>query len=137
MQNDASFTAADVICMAETRLQQSDLDTNYSIKGFLQIIRSDQKKTMSGMRPPHGLAMYVKSCHKIVSSEALSTDKLESFAVNVLNMCSNSIYTLIVVYKAPTCCFEDFKTCIQSLRRFHTSDKSGNCRRFQLRRISR
>ena len=75
------------------------------------------------MRPPHGLAMYVKSCHEIVSSEALSTAKFESLAVNILNVSSNSIYTLITVYKAPTCSFEDFKTYIQSLRCFHTSEK--------------
>ena len=118
IQNDASFTDADVICMAETRLQQSDRDTDYSIKGFLQMIRSDQNETMSGVRPPNGLAMYVKSCHKIVSSEALSTNQFESLAVNVLNIRSNSIYTLITVDKAPTCSFEDFKTCIQSLRWF-------------------
>ena len=121
IQNDASFADADIICMAETRLQQSDLNTDYSIKGF-QIIRSDQKKIMSGMRPPHGLAMYVKSYHEILSSEALSTDKFESLAVHVLNVRSNSIYTLITVYKAPMCSFEDFKTCIQSLRCFHTSE---------------
>ena len=123
IQNDASFTDADVICMAETRLQQSDIDSDYSIKGFLQITRNDQKETMSGMRPPHGLAMYVKSGHKILSSEALSTKQFESLAVSVLNMRSNSIYTLIAVYKAPTCSFEDFKACIQSLRRFHESEK--------------
>ena len=29
IQNDASFTDADVICMAETRLQQSDHDADY------------------------------------------------------------------------------------------------------------
>ena len=123
IQNDASFTDADVICMAETRLQQSDLDSDYSIKGFRQMIRSDQKEIMSGMRPPHGLAMYIKNCHKIVSSEALSTCKFESLAVNILNVRSNSIYTLITVYKAPTCSFEDFKTGIRSLRCFHTSEK--------------
>ena len=123
IQNDASFTDADVICMAETRLQQNDLDSDYAIKGFLQIIRCDQRETMSGMRPPHGLAIYVKSCHKIVSSEALSTNKCESLAVDVMNMRSKSIYTLIVVYKAPTCSFEDFKTCIHSLRCFHASEK--------------
>ena len=123
IQNDASFTDADVICMAETRLQQSDLDTDYSIKGFRQIIRNDQGKPMSGMRPPHGLAMYVKSCHEIVSSEALSTTKFESLAVDVRNVSSNSTYTLIAVYKAPTCSFEDFKTYIQSVRCFHRSEQ--------------
>ena len=122
IQNDASFTDADVICMAETRLQQKDLDTDYSIKRFPQMIRSDQKETMPGMRPPHGLAMYVKNCHKILSSEVLSTDQFESLAVKVLNMRSNRIYTLIAVYKAPTCSFEDFKTGIQTLRCFHTSE---------------
>ena len=123
IQNDFSFTDADIICIAETRLYQHDQDVNYSIKGFLPIIRSDQEAMAIGIRPPHGLAMYVKNCHKIISHETLSTDKFESLAVNVQNLRSNKLYTIIVVYKAPTCFVGDFKAYIQSMRNFQMSDR--------------
>ena len=118
IQNDFSFTDADVICVAETRLCQHDQDVDYSIKGFLPIIRSDQDARAISVRPPHGLAIYVKNCH-----ETLSKDKFESLAVNILNLRSNKLYTVLVVYKAPTCSVGDFKAYIQSVRNFKISDR--------------
>ena len=123
VQNDSTFTDADVICLAETRLHRNDQDMDYSIEGFLPIIRNDQQANAHGLRPPHGLAMYVKNCHEIVSSETLSTEKFESLAVKVLNSHSHNLYTILVVYKAPTCSFEDFKTHFRTLSRFQSSDK--------------
>ena len=122
IKNDVTFTDADVICLAETRLQQSDRNADYSIEGFHSIFRNDQQTKSPGVRPPHGLAMYVKNCHNIISSETLSMEKFESLVVNILVSCSHKLYTIIVVYKAPSCRFEDFKTYIQSLRRFHLSE---------------
>ena len=121
--NDETFIAADIICLAETRLHQNDQDADYSIKGFFPIIRCDQCAWIPGIRPPHGLAMYVKNCHRIVSSETISREKCELLTVNVLNMCSNKLYSIVVVYKAPTCSLEDFKACIRSLMRFKLSER--------------
>ena len=122
VQNDNTFTDADVICLAETRLHRNDQDIYYSIKGFLPIIRNDQQKTHD-VRPPHGLAMYVRSCHEIVSVETFSTDKFESLVVRVCSSNHRRVYTIIVVYKAPTCSFENFKAYVQTLSRFQSSDK--------------
>ena len=42
VQTDSTFLNADVICFAETRLHEDDLDNDYAIEGFLPVIRSDQ-----------------------------------------------------------------------------------------------
>ena len=101
LHRDSTFTDADIICLAETRLQSTDLDADYSISGFYPIIRNDQSRVYD-MRPSHGLAMYVKSCHKIISSQTVSSDKFEALAVSVINMRSQIVYTIIIVYKAPS-----------------------------------
>ena len=123
IKNDVTFTDADIICLAESRLYQSDRNADYAIEGFHPIIRNDQQTNSPGLRPPHGLAMYVKNCHNIISYETLSTDKFESLVVSILASSSHKLYTIIVVYKAPSCSFEDFKTNIRSLRRFRSSEK--------------
>ena len=123
IRNDETFIAADVICLAETRLHQNDQDADYSIEGFSPIIRCDQYARIPGIRPAHGLAMYVKNCHRIVSSETISREKCELLTVNVLNMCSNKLYTVVIIYKAPSCSLEDFKACVRPLTRFKLSER--------------
>ena len=122
LHTDSTFAEADILCLAETRLQSTDRDTDYTIKGFSPIIRNDQIR-VHDMRPSHGLAMYVKSCHKIVSSQTMSSNDLEWLAISVINTRSQNLYTIIVVYKAPTCKFEDFKAQIRSLAHRVSSDK--------------
>ena len=123
VRNNSTFTDADIICLAETRLQQSDKDEDYSIEGFHPIIRNDQKAKSDDVRPPHGLAVFVKRCHEIVSLSRISTEKFESLVLNVRNMYSLNVYTVIVVYKAPTCSFESFKTSIMSLSELQQTDR--------------
>ena len=122
VRSDCTFTDSDIICLAETRLYNNDRDADYSINGFLPIIRNDQLYTLHGMRPPHGLAVYVKECHQIVCSKAISTDKFEGLVVGIITR-SLKLYTIIVVYKAPKCTFEDFKSYIGSLLTFQLFDK--------------
>ena len=123
IQNDKTFTDADVICLAETRLCRNEQDIDYALEGFLPIVRSDKQQNIQGVRPPHGLAIYVKNCHKIVSFETLSTEKFETLTVRVLAMRSQYIYTILLVYKAPTCKFEDFKEHMKRSSRFQSSEK--------------
>ena len=122
LHRDSTFTDTDIICLAETRLQSTDQDADYSISGFFPIIRNDQSR-VHDMRPSHGLAMYVKSCHKIISSQTVSSDKFEALAVSVINMRSQILYTIMIVYKAPSCKFEDFKAKICSFAHSVSSDK--------------
>ena len=123
VQNDETFTDADVICLAETRLSHNDQDVDYALEGFLPIVRNDQRENIHGVRPPHGLAIYVKDCHKIVSSETLSTEKFEALTVKVMEVRSHHIYTILLVYKAPLCRFEDFREHMKILSRLQSSEK--------------
>ena len=121
IRNDETFIDADIICLAETRLHQNDQDADYSIKGFFPVIRCDRYARIPNIRPAHGLAMYVKNCHRIVSSESISREKCELLTVHVLNLCFNRLYSVVTVNKAPTCSLEDFKACIRSLTHFKLS----------------
>ena len=123
VRRDATFTDADILCLAETRLQQNDLDDDYSIDGFHPVIRNDQRAKLVNVRPSHGLAVYVKRCHEIISSSFISTEKFESLVLNVRSASSHNVYTVIVVYKAPTCSFESFKASILSLSGLQLLDK--------------
>ena len=66
IQNDSTFTNADVLCFAETRLRDIDLDVDYAIEGLLLVIRNDQHHDTPHLRPSHGLAIYVRNCHQLV-----------------------------------------------------------------------
>ena len=123
VKNDPTFTDADIVCLAETRLQPNDSDDNFSIDGFHPVVRNDQKAKSVEVRPSHGLAVYVKSCHEIISSSRISTEKFECLVVNVRNASSLNVYTVIVIYKAPTCLFEDFKAYIMSLSGMQLFDR--------------
>ena len=123
VQSDSTFLNADVICFAETRLHEHDLDIDYAIEGFLPVIRSDQIDKLHNMRPPHGLAIYVRNCHHVVSTHKVSTKQFESVAIDVMNSHSSSVYSIIVVYKAPSCRFEDFKKQLMSLSQLRLSEK--------------
>ena len=123
VRSDPTFTDADIICLAETRLQQNDSDDDYSIDGFHPVIRNDQNTKLVDVRPSHGLAVYVKSCHEIISSSRISTEKFESLVLNVRNASSRNGYTVMVIYKAPTCSFEGFKAFIRSLSGLQLFDR--------------
>ena len=115
VKNDRTFTGADIICLAETRLQPSDPDNEYTIAGFHPIIRNDQHIRLHGVRPTHGLAIYIKNCYQLVSFDKISTEKFESISVNVIDSRSQGIYSVVVIYKAPRCGFEEFKNHVLTL----------------------
>ena len=117
IRNDSTFTSADVICLAETRLSCNDQDSEYAIEGFQPIIRNDQTANHR-VRPPHGLAMYVKQSIKINLVQTISTKEFECLVVQLNRPSSNHMTTLIVVYKSPNCGFENFKNHIISMAKF-------------------
>ena len=123
VQKDNTFTGADIICLAETRLQPSDQDSDYAIEGFQPIIRNDQQNRIHGVRPAHGLAIYIRNGHKLVSSEKICTEKFESLSVHIINSRSQNFYSVVAIYKAPTCSFPDFSKHVLSLSNSQLSDK--------------
>ena len=123
IRTDSTFTNADVLCFAESRLHEIDLDVDYAIEGFLPVIRNDQYHKTSHLRPSHGLAIYVRNCHQAVPIHSISTEQFESLAINVIDAHSDTLYSIIVVYKAPRCPFGDFKKHLMSLSQLQLSEK--------------
>ena len=122
IRNDSTFTKADVICLAETRLYCNEPDSEFYIEGFRPIIRNDQT-SLGGLRPPHGLAMYVKQSIEIGSVETISTKEFECLIVQLNNPSSYRSTTIMVVYKSPNCSFKKFKESILAMAQFQTSDE--------------
>ena len=121
IRSDSTFTCADVVCLAETRLSFHDSVSEYAIEGFQPIIRNDQT-TVHPERPPHGLAMYVKQSMKINLVEKISTQEFECLVVQLKRPSVHNWTTLIVVYKSPNCAFEKFKEHIFSMARFQVTE---------------
>ena len=114
ISNDETFAKADILCLAETRLQLTDSDLDYAIKGFQPIIRNDQ--STNGQRPPHGLAVYVKHCLRVDSFKLFSTPTIESITLEMVDERSDVCYTILVVYKSPSCSFNDFQSCMREVK---------------------
>ena len=123
VQADRTFANADVVCLAETRLSKDDLDVDYVFEGFHPIIRNDQHDKRHETRPPHGLAIYVRKCHQLLSIRRISVEQFESLVIDVLNSRSCLRYSIIVVYKAPGCMFGDFRKHVVSLSKLPLSDE--------------
>ena len=92
IRTDSTFTNADVLCFAESRLHEIDLDVDYAIEGFLPVIRNDQFPKTPHMRPSHGLAIYVRNCHQVVPIHKISTEQFESLVINVMDSHSDTLY---------------------------------------------
>ncbi|KAL5006836.1 hypothetical protein ScPMuIL_015642 [Solemya velum] len=107
-KSDRNFSSADIIGIAETRLISSDLSENYCLPGFHLPIRCDDKQKTLQTRPPHGLALYVKSDSLIELVFKYSTLFVEFMIVDVI--CHGKGHMQVVVlYKAPNCKLHDFK----------------------------
>jgi hypothetical protein len=58
---DPNILNGDIVALAEIRLVAADQNTKYSLPGFQDCIRNDQKQTNNTTRPPHGLALYLRN----------------------------------------------------------------------------
>ena len=108
------MSKSDVICFAETRLHPNDKDLDYAIEGFKPIIRNDQETC--GQRPPHGLAVYLKDCFKVDSLNFFSESKVESITLEIVDGRNDECYTILIVYKSPSCSLNDFQTCRNAVK---------------------
>ena len=118
VQNDATFTDADILGFAETRFCQNDDDAKYAIEGFKRVIRNDDNERSETLRPAHGIAVYVKNCHEVTCVEKISCPLFESTLINLQICQSQHKYTIMIVYKSPRCGFHEFKRRIEDLSHF-------------------
>ena len=112
---DPNFLAADMICLAESRLNDRDQDQMYHIPEFQGIIRNDQNHSRSN-QTPHGLAMFVRNNHSLLSAQHFSTNSFECSILKVKFNQKEKCCSVIVLYKAPnTCCKEQFLNHMSNL----------------------
>ncbi|KAK3108678.1 hypothetical protein FSP39_013177 [Pinctada imbricata] len=107
---DPNILAADVIGIMESRLCRSDSNESYALDGF-EMYRCDQKIRASGVRPSHGLVLYLKNglqCNQIFQ---YSTDKVEFLLCETSTITTGSTQ-LVLVYKSPVCTLSNFKDVI-------------------------
>ena len=106
---DTNVKCADVVAVAETRLHSTDKSTEYSIEGF-QLIRNDQSSTKPGVRPSHGLALYIKNNVVVNQSFSYNTPDIEFTFLDVTKHSEDK--QVVAIYKAPACSFKMFKTTL-------------------------
>ena len=103
---DTNVKSADIVAFAESRLHASDDSNQYSIDGF-QLVRNDQIQNAAGVRPPHGLAIYVKNDITIKQCFSYSVSEIEFTFLNVAK--NLSCKQIVAVYKAPAFSLEGLK----------------------------
>ena len=106
---DPNITNADVIGIAETKLCSTDSNAEYNIPGYTLLVRNDQRWDKTG-RPPHGLAMYVRSDIVVEETLRLSTPLLEFVMSDVMSFKGH--FQIVYVYAAPKCKLEDLKSML-------------------------
>jgi len=65
LSSDPNHTSANVLCCVESRLQPSDLDSQYCLPEH-SLLRFDQPNRQPHVRPPHGIAIYVKEDIEVI-----------------------------------------------------------------------
>ena len=112
--HDSNYKAADFIAFAETRLTQNDHNDAYKINGFHDIIRNDQQSLLD-RRPPHGLALYIRSSYQISHVKHYSSNELEYSFVKLSNDLKQNI-KILVSYKAISCPIQIFRTHMNHMK---------------------
>jgi len=108
IKSDPNITNADVIGLAETKLLSTDSVKDYNIPGYT-FIRSDQQCSKT-TRPPHGLALYVKTDIVIDEICKFSTPAIEFVMTDIMS-CKGH-FQLVIVYAAPNCKLSELKTVL-------------------------
>ncbi len=110
IQCDPNYTSADVIAFVETRLTTADDNSEYELPNFQPIVRNDQKQT-SQIRPPHGIAVFIKMSYSILQAVHYSDPHLE-YSIIVIDRAQNDILQVVVIYKAHNCPVVLLKQCM-------------------------
>ena len=96
---DYRLLEADVIICAETRLQSTDDENTLLLPGFQIPFRNDEPRNSSKMRPPHGMAVYIKA--NLTQQTYLVNNKSVETTITLANMLENHPLQIIGVYCNP------------------------------------
>ena len=108
--HNSNYIAADIIAFAETRLIQNDRNDDYKI----HVIRNDQQP-LQNRRPPHGLALYIRSSYAVSAMHHYSSKQLEySFVQLACN--SKQTIQILVLHKANKCPLDMFRLHMNDMK---------------------
>lgn len=99
VKHDKGVLSAHVFALAETRLCETDCNSDYAIEGF-RLIRNDQNRGNMQTRPAHGLAVYIKEGSSVNSELCYTSKQLEFIKFDVDSILSQM--QIVVLYKAPS-----------------------------------
>ena len=106
LETDHNLLTSDIIAVAETRFKATESNELYALSGY-EIYRNDQ--THHGIvRPPHGIATYIKQSHNVHKSMHYSDESLEvSFLIIQLEN-NSAPFQLVVLYRSPKSLHSEF-----------------------------
>ena len=114
----ASFQlkAADVFMLAETRLQENDVDGHYKVDGFNCVVRNDGPH-VGGQRPHHGMIAYVKDGVRLLEQKVYSSRHFEAIVTCVLKEGYVTPLQVIGMYVSPQASWEMLATGLSEIFR--------------------
>ena len=104
---EPNVLAADAIGFAETRLCRRDENVHYALKRF-RLIRLDDAEKESGIRPHHGLALYVKEYFQIQKVVKMQCKSFEFIFAGIYSI-QRGYVQVVVLYKYPKSSQTDFR----------------------------
>ena len=104
---EPNVLAADAIGFAETRLCRRDENVHYALKRF-RLIRLDDAEKESGIRPHHGLALYVKEYFQIQKVVKMQCKSFEFIFAGIYSI-QRGYVQVVVLYKYPRSSQPDFR----------------------------
>ena len=110
-----NYKSADIICLAETKLMKNDLNSDYAMADFQEIIRNDQV-TRNKKRPPHGIAMYVRQLIEKEHIKHFNTNNFEFTLTRIFPLNFRPTVQLAIVYKSPSCSKDEMFEGLKSLK---------------------
>ena len=119
VKNNHLITGADVIGIAESRLQTTDNSEYYNITHY-SIYRNDQTASQL-TRPPHGLVLYTNNnTVHLELQKQLSSPKFEY--IYQLVQYKQKTIQIIIFYLAPNCDITTFRACVSKFEKILHSD---------------
>ena len=98
VKHDKGLLSMDIFALAETRLHKNDDNADYYINEYT-LIRNDQATDTLSVRPPHGLAVYLRNDICISSQRLFSTTSTEFIYVNIVHGLTEQQF--VALYKSP------------------------------------
>ena len=108
---EQNIITSHIMGFAETRLMQKDKNCVYTIHGY-QLVRNGQNPNQQTVRPPHGLALYVRDDVIISKCKCCNTNKFECVVLETVHQLKQM--QIVMMYKSPGHSLQILTSMLQS-----------------------